>query len=243
MAAPLETEAVVTGRAQLGGGRHLITMAAPEVARTATPGQFAMLRCAEGWDPYLRHALPFLHLEEESVSFLFARDDPGLDWLARRSLGERVSLIGPLGRGFDLRRGIRRLLLATVTGPVGPLLGLAARALAMDVSVSLILEPRAARDLAAIVPGAVEVVPASAASLWEVAAGQLAWADQVAIAAPVEGLPRWGGPALSGKVQCFVEQRLACGLGWCGSCLTDTRRGPRRVCTGGPVFDLRELVG
>ncbi|RPJ20188.1 MAG: dihydroorotate dehydrogenase electron transfer subunit, partial [Planctomycetaceae bacterium] len=28
----------------------------------------------------------------------------------------------------------------------------------------------------------------------------------------------------------------------CGSCLTETQRGPRRGCVGGPVFDLMELV-
>ncbi|MDI7277990.1 MAG: hypothetical protein QME94_18575, partial [Anaerolineae bacterium] len=199
-----------------------------------------------GRDPYLRRALPFLRLAGESVAFLFARGDPGLDWLARRSLGERVSLIGPLGRGFDLWPDTRRLLLATEAGPVGPLLALATQALALDLSVGLVLEEAAARDLAAIVPEAVELIPAPAGSVWDLVAGHLAWADQVAVAAPVEGLPRLARllPSLRpGLVQCFVETSLACGLGWCGSCLTDTRRGPRRACTSGPVSDLRELIG
>ncbi|MCL6430258.1 MAG: hypothetical protein K6V36_05275 [Anaerolineae bacterium] len=245
MAAPLETEAVISAGARLAGGQHLVTMVAPEIARTASPGQFAMVRCADSWDPYLRRALPFLRLEEESISFLFAGDDPGLGWLARRPLGERVSVMGPLGRGFDLQPATRRLLLATQTGPVGPLLGLAARALASDLSVSLILEAAAARNLAAIVPGAVEVIPAPAMGFWGVVAEHLTWADQTAIAASVEDLPRWSGlqTLRPGQVECFVEKGLACGLGWCGSCLTDTHRGPRRVCTGGPVFDLRELIG
>ncbi|MCD6302206.1 MAG: hypothetical protein J7M15_01625 [Anaerolineae bacterium] len=45
-----------------------------------------------------------------------------------------------------------------------------------------------------------------------------------------------------GRAQAWLWGDLRCGLGCCDSCLVDTRRGWRRICTDGPVFDLANLV-
>ena len=258
MATPVEVMGAVVARAELPGGRHLLSLAAGELARAAAPGQFALLRCTDGREPYLRRALPYLRSSGEVVSFLFQAADPGLEWLARRALGEPVSLIGPLGRGFALHPGTRRLLLAALGGPVAPLLALANLALAAEIGVSLAVDAALATDLAPIIPEAVEMLaapldggtglpgaPAPPGTVWGIDAGMLAWADQVAVAGPPERLARLAqldGVLRPGFVQCYVEAPMACGLGWCGSCLAGTRRGLRRVCVGGPVFDLRELI-
>lgn len=242
----VEAWGAVIGRAELPGGSRLLALTARDVARQVQPGQFAMLRCASGWDPYLRRALPFLRAAGDTVSFLFAPTDPGLVWLAGRALGETVSLLGPLGQGFVLEPGTRRLLLAATNGPLAPLLALADLALARDVSVSLVLEAGAASGLATLIPQAVELAVAPPGAVWSAAAGMLAWADQVAVAGPAEELRSLAAlcaPLRSAFVQCYLQAPIACGLGWCGSCLAETRRGPRRTCTGGPVFDLRELHG
>ncbi len=249
MAAPVEVEGTVIGRAELAGGRFLLTLAAEGVARLAGPGQFAMLRCGDGHDPYLRRALPFLHASGETVSFLFSADEVSLTWLSRRRLDDPVSLIGPLGHGFGLAPGTRRLLLATAGGPAAPLLSLAGLALDREVSVSLALGAKAAAELAPIIPEAVELLPApdgGAGAVWRLAAETLPWADQVAVAGPQAEVVRLAPHLVArpaGFVQCYIDAPRACGLGWCGSCLTETRRGPRRTCIGGPVFDLREFIG
>lgn len=236
------------GRAELAGGRFLLTLAAGEVARPAGPGQFAMLRCSDEHDPYLRRALPFLHASGDTTSFLFAAAEPGLAWLSRRQLDDRVSLIGPLGNGFALEPGTRRLLLATEGGPVAPLLALAGLALSREVSVSLALGATMAAELAAIIPEAVELLPAPAedeGAVWRLLGETLPWADQVAVVgrqAEVLPLAQHLAARPAGFVQCYIDAPRACGLGWCGSCLAETRRGPRRTCTSGPVFDLGELV-
>ncbi len=236
--------AAVQALAELPGGRHLLTLAAPAISRLAGPGQFAMVRSADGLDPYLRRPLPFLSVQEESVSFLFAAVEQGLDWLARRRLGDSVSLVGPLGRGFALQASTRQLLLVAVGEPLAPLLALAGRALEAGASVTLACGEAVARDLAPLIPQAVELALAPEGP-WQLAASLLPWADQAAAAGSLEALQRLarGLEGLrQGLVQCYVESAIACGLGWCGSCLTELRRGPRRACTSGPVFDLADLI-
>jgi dihydroorotate dehydrogenase electron transfer subunit len=43
-------------------------------------------------------------------------------------------------------------------------------------------------------------------------------------------------------VQAWLEAPMACGIGACGACVAELRRGPRRTCVAGPVFDLAEIV-
>jgi len=240
----VEAAGTVVAQATLPGGRHLLAVSVPEVARVAAAGQFAMLRAGDGLDPYLRRALPFAHISGEVVSFLFAADDPGLAWLARRRLGDPVGLLGPLGRGFELGRGIRHLLLVAAGEPVAPLLALAGQALARQVSVNLAGSETLLAPLVSIIPEAVEWAPAPAGTSWEPPAELLLWADLVAASGPPDELRRLlaaGRGFGAGRVQCYVPAPIACGLGWCGACLTELRRGPRRACTGGPVFDLTDL--
>jgi len=242
----VETTGTVVAQAALTGGRHLLAVSAPGVARLAAPGQFAMLRAGDGLDPYLCRALPFARLGGEVVSFLFTAEDPGLAWLARRRLGDPVSLLGPLGHGFTLQPGTRHLLLVAPGEPIAPLLALADRALARQVSVSLAAGETFLAVLASIIPEAVELAPAPEGhpeAFWGMVAGLLPWADQVAAAGPADDLRRLAhlpSPG-TGQVQCYVQAPIACGLGWCGGCLTELRRGPRRACTSGPVFELIDL--
>ncbi len=245
MPAPIEVTGTIVAQAALPGGRILLTVSAAALARLAAPGQFAMLRCADGWDPYLRRALPFSRLDGETVSFLFAPADPGLVWLARRHLGDPVSIIGPLGRGFDLQPATRRLLLIALGEPIAPLLALASRALQAQVSVSLLAGVTVVEGLASIIPEAVELATAPTAGICGPAADLLPWADQVAAAGPaaeMQCLAHLGRTPRPGFVLCYLERHIACGLGWCGACLTEVRRGARRACSSGPVFDLTELV-
>ena len=44
-------------------------------------------------------------------------------------------------------------------------------------------------------------------------------------------------------VTCYVslENTMACGIGACLCCVTDTVSGHKCVCTEGPVFDIKDL--
>lgn len=236
-------QAIIAARAELPGGFCLLNLAASGWPTAITPGQFAMARCAEGYDPYLRRPLPFAGAHGDTVSFLFPTKDAGQQWLAQRPLGTKVDLLAPLGNAFPLPPTTRHLLLASEDGPLAPLFFLAERALERDVAVTLALGP-ALQELTPVVPQVVELAEVQE-SVWPVVSHLLSWADQVAVAGDLEALHNLAGllpNVRPGTVYAWLEAPMGCGVGSCGSCISELRCGPRRVCVAGPVFDLTDLV-
>lgn len=123
-----EVKAKIVHHSRLGEKYFNLRLLSPEIARVAQPGQFVMLRVAEARDPYLRR--PF------SLARIWPPDqkeknqkDPGLIeiWyqvrgrgthlMSRLSVGEKVDLLGPLGRGFWLAENLKKAIL--VGGGIG----------------------------------------------------------------------------------------------------------------------------
>ena len=46
------------------------------------------------------------------------------------------------------------------------------------------------------------------------------------------------------NIKCYVslERRMACGMGACLGCSVETKKGNKRACKDGPVFDSEELI-
>ncbi|HSN71545.1 MAG TPA: dihydroorotate dehydrogenase electron transfer subunit [Steroidobacteraceae bacterium] len=80
--------------------QFVMRIAAPRCARAATPGSFAHLTC----DPLLpmRRPLSIMRVDREAgwIELLFKIVGPGLRLLSQREPGDRVSVLGPIGRGF-----------------------------------------------------------------------------------------------------------------------------------------------
>jgi dihydroorotate dehydrogenase electron transfer subunit len=89
----------------------------PKTARAARPGTFAHLRCGDAVP--LRRPLSIMRTAAEDgwVEFLYKPIGPGLDRLAERRPGDRVSLLGPIGNGFRLASGARQVF--AIGGGVG----------------------------------------------------------------------------------------------------------------------------
>lgn len=86
--------------------------------------------------------------------------------------------------------------------------------------------------------------PAAPASL-----PPIAWADQVCAALPSGQLPYLANAIRAARLRwepgfasALLEGPLICGVGACGACPVELRRGIRLLCSDGPVFDLRDLA-
>ena len=42
--------------------------------------------------------------------------------------------------------------------------------------------------------------------------------------------------------QVAMEERMGCAMGVCLGCVVETTKGPLRVCTEGPVFDIQRII-
>lgn len=105
--------------------QYVLRVQAPRCARHATPGSFAHLRC----DPALpmRRPLSIMRTDPEAgwVEFLYKVVGTGTRALAGRRPGERLNLLGPIGRGFETRpERPRRLLIGGGVG-IPPMIFLA----------------------------------------------------------------------------------------------------------------------
>jgi NAD(P)H-flavin reductase len=152
--------------------------------------------------------------------------------------GSRLSLRGPLGRGFDLPRGVEKVALAAFHAPPALLFPLARLALDRGAAVAFYsAEPPAG------LPMEVEVLPL------DMLTDALAWADFLAAAlAPANLAPfrRACGLAVHRHfrpvAQALLLTPMPCaGTGECGLCAVTTTRNYQLACNDGPVFDLNHL--
>ena len=178
--------------------------------------------------------------------------DPGGRRLRRLRRGDALHLLGPLGTGFTLHPHSRALLLLGDAARVPTLLPLADALLDRGGRVTLVVRsadgagPDDVQALAARLPLAVELRPATPADWPDALAATARWADQVCLALPNGDLPaaldtlrRARFRVDEGYAQALVEADIACGYGACLACAVPLARGGlTRACVHGPVFDL-----
>lgn len=128
--------AEVLENAALGQAYRRLSLRAPEVARSARPGQFVHVLCPAGAGgaigppsgaPFLRRPFSLHDADPETgaVSLLFRVKGPGSAALAAVEPGKGLGVMGPLGRGVFPPPGGRPALVVAGGVGVAPLLFLA----------------------------------------------------------------------------------------------------------------------
>ena len=245
--------------ARLYGDTHVLWLTLPDELHAASPGQFVMAYAGDYDDPLLGRPFSFHRTRDgrdgAEFALLFDVVGRGTDWMARRRAGDSMRVVGPLGRGFEPRGGVRHMLL--VGGGIGcaPLIWFADRLVAEGRDVTLVLGGRSDVQVfpARLLPPEVEVVVTTddgSAGERGLVTGPferlLPWCDQAFACGPEAMFPalhdalRRSG--LRKSVQALLEAPMACGMGICYSCAVFPHRGGvKLVCQDGPMFDLRDL--
>ncbi len=121
----------------------------PEWAETRA-GQFVMVESADGMEPYLRRAFSVHDVSRADrgtrIELLAKIVGPGTRALSRRRVGETLSVLGPLGRGFLPTESGRAALVAGGVGSA-PLLLLGRALAARGVPFDFFYGGRSAIDL------------------------------------------------------------------------------------------------
>lgn len=258
MGKPGEYKTTVLEQSALAGDTFRLTLNAPLLAEAAEPGQFAMLGCDTGYDPFLRRPLSIHQVRRAAgaVSFLYQVRGQGTEWLAAQRQGETVSVLGPLGRGFRYEGNSKRALLVGAGIGVAPLLFLAETLMGLNWTVTTLIGARTRKGIFGRSDferyGRVRVIADDGSAgrrgtivdLFNEVVADGAWSQIYAC----------GPPAVLGAVQSVslkrdipaqlsLEERMACGLGACMGCTCPGSDPSRmmRVCSEGPVFDALEV--
>ena len=247
-----QVTASVTSNREVMPGVYLIWLESPQIASTARPGQFVMVRCGE--ESLLRRPLSIHKLGKAKLALLFSVVGRGTHWLAHRQTGDNLDLLGPLGNSYSIHPASRNLLLVAGGIGIAPLCFLAQEALNQGCSVTLLLGA----------PTATQLYPRELLS----SGAELGIATEDGTAGKkgmvTDLLPNFArrvdqifacGPALmyrdmatqsrqileAKSVQISLEVRMGCGLGICYGCTLRTKRGLKQVCQDGPVFELDDI--
>ncbi|TDA65889.1 MAG: dihydroorotate dehydrogenase electron transfer subunit [Clostridia bacterium] len=232
----------------------------PQVAVAARPGQFVHVRCGAGLWPLLRRPFSLFAVDREAgeIRLVYQVKGTGTLALTKKQPGEELDVMGPLGLGFPLEPGLRKIWL--VGGGVGmaPLYFLAREAAASGLTCDVFLGAVTAagllhqelwRGVAArlelatedgtaghkgVVTDLVETVLRGNRPAAIYACGPLGMSRRLAVMAAAAGVTGYAS----------LESRMACGVGACQGCAVRLKDGSYRlVCRDGPVFRLEEVEG
>ena len=247
--------ALIMANTEVMPGVYLAWLESPQIASSARPGQFVMVRCGE--ETLLRRPLSIHQVDKKKtkLALLFTVVGKGTRWLSQRKAADKIDLLGPLGNGFFVLPTSRKLLLAAGGIGIAPLGFLAQESVNQGHSVRLLMGAPAASQLYPrhLLPPEIELITATEdgsagkkGRLTDILPDFTGWADQVFACGPMsmyKAMATQSQKHLKAKpVQVSLEMRMGCGLGVCYGCTVKTKNGLKQVCKDGPVFELEDII-
>ncbi len=89
-------------KVQTWGDFFRFTIEAPAIGKDARPGQFVMVKVSDGAFPLLRRPLGIHEANAGGIELFFKVAGQGTRILSRKKSGDRLDIIGPLGKGFTV---------------------------------------------------------------------------------------------------------------------------------------------
>ncbi|MCX5874776.1 MAG: dihydroorotate dehydrogenase electron transfer subunit [Deltaproteobacteria bacterium] len=258
-----EEQAEIVRQEQLTPEIFRLTLKAPEIARSARPGQFVMVQTTSCYDPLLRRPLSIHQtVADEQVQLMYKVVGKGTRLLAGMTPGQKLSLTGPLGHGFELA-GKQAICLVGGGMGIAPLYFLAREILRTNKPPKcvVLLGARTAAEFGPLPRDFMDI--GITETLLATDDGSLGHHGFVAdlLAQHLNPSHQWSvctcGPhpmmkAVVGQCrkqgwecQVSLETMMACGISACLGCATPRAdlSGPYlHVCKDGPVFKAEEVA-
>ena len=237
----------------------LMGLRSPEVVAEARPGQFVMIKVRPGDDPLLRRPFSVCATRGDDLFLiLYQVVGQGTRMMSMTGEGERLAVLGPLGKGFDLpKAGQEPVLVAGGIG-IAPLIFLA-RTIEPG-SVVFMAGYRSADQMVDTEQVGLSGIGLSIATddgtaghrgpvteLLETHLDKATHDSLVYACGPFPMLKRVAELTLDRGIPCQVslETTMACGLGACQGCAVkaapEQNRVYYQVCQDGPVFPVHSL--
>ena len=247
----------ILDRQQLGEQYFRLVLKHGGTMQPVAPGQFVEVLVEGSRDVMLRRPISVHDVDEEkgTITLLIQIVGNGTRKLAELKVGDRLNVVYPLGHGFSLPLSTFHFPLSTllVGGGAGtaPLLHLSKVLKAKGVHCTILLGGRTAElipvqddfrpygDLLLATDdgslghhGVVTTHPAFSEPY-----------DMIYTCGPTPMMKAVARSAAQRGIRCEVslENMMACGVGACLCCVTDTDEGHRCVCKDGPVFDISTM--
>jgi dihydroorotate dehydrogenase electron transfer subunit len=242
------------------GPYFTLSFAARDIAERARPGQFVEI-AVDRPHTLLRRPFSIARVSRQGVAagtvdVVLDAHGPGTEWLAGLEVHDVIDVIGPLGTAFPLpQRKVGCLLVGGGYG-TAPLFYLGEQLVRQGLRVDMIVGAASVDRIL----GTIEAKRLSASVTFTTDDGSYGTRGRVTdvledvLRATGAGVVYACGPnpmlravseacvELQVPVQVAVEERMACGIGVCFTCVLPVRRSDggiamRRSCVDGPVFN------
>jgi dihydroorotate dehydrogenase electron transfer subunit len=252
---PKIEEVPILEQQKIGPRHYKLTLSSEYIAQNAVPGQFVEVKVSDLGIPLLRRPLSIHRASGNSFEILYEVIGPGTILLSQKQKGEKLNVLGPLGKGFKIESD--DLILVAGGLGVAPLRFLADEAVKHGKKIHALLGAGTKecvlceKDLLPISEN-VKVTTDDGSygekglvtdllnsvllshSLIETtiyACGPRAMLAEVARVAGENEIP----------CQVSLEAYMACGIGACLGCAVETLNGYKMACKDGPVFNAEEI--
>jgi len=283
-----QTLCSVASNVEVMPGIHLMWLEAPDIVIAAQPGQFITVRCGDftlrrpfsihqvGSNNVIASDLPAkawqAGAKQSQVALLFKVTGKGTLWLSQQQRGDRIDILGPLGKGFSIpstKPGQSKHLLLVAGGiGIAPLVFLMQHASSQhqitlihgaNTTAQLYPFSSASKKRSKLSPlpnGAQFISVTEDGSMGQkgmatdILPDFLDWADHVYACGPVDMYKSMAEMSLRAKrsnlkltkCQVSLEVRMGCGFGACYGCTIKTKKGLKHICRDGPVFELDDII-
>lgn len=258
---PIQQKCLILDHQNLTSNYCKLTLASDYISSHGLPGQFVEVRVSDDTDPLLRRPISLNRADPAKKTFelLYEIVGKGTEMLSKVKVGEEISVLGPLGTGFQVDKPIA-LLVAGGMG-IAPLRFLAEKAIKKTKAVYVFIGTRSheqlvldedLRQMGCQVIVATEDGSAGGKGLITDLFLHFLDTQLSTLDVPRSTIFSCGPHAMLKVIaelsqqkkieaQVSLEAWMACGLGACKGCAIETKQGYKMVCEDGPVFNAEEI--
>jgi len=239
-----------------------LTIDVPEIGREARPGQFVMVKVADGTFPLLRRPLSIHDAGAGGIELFFKVAGQGTEILSRKKPGDILDLVGPLGKGFTISgkmTGKRAFCVGGGRG-IAPIYFLARELGAVGAQPTVFYGGRTAADLPLtkkFEKAGIELLSSTddgshgfAGLVTELVGRELERTEPDIIYACGPDAMMKALAALTAKhhvpAEFSLESVMGCGIGACWGCVhrikDESGDGWTKICEEGPVFPGERIL-
>ncbi len=260
---PEQVLADLVKKEEIVSGVYKFSLKAENIVKQAKPGNFVEIRITDQTEPFLRRPISIHNLDRENgiLEIIFQIKGKGTELLARKQVGEKVDVIGPLGYGTFKLENYKKI--AVIGGGIGifPLYELLKQAKENGVETGVYLSFRN-KDLVMLEKEFGEITSNLNISTDDGSYKNKGFAidflkkdmekekyECIYACGPTPMLRAVKNYAVENNINCQVslEEKMACGLGVCLGCAVKTTASPKEapeyfhVCKAGPVFNCNDV--
>jgi dihydroorotate dehydrogenase electron transfer subunit len=245
----------VTSNTVLPSNYVLLKLSSDTILPEMLPGQFVNLRVDAAPTVFLRRPLSisFVDRTTNELWLLIQQVGDGTRAIAKAKSGDTVNVLLPLGNSFSLPQDKNDKLLL-IGGGVGvaPMLMLGAYLKERGYQPQFLLGGRSQENL--LLLNEFEKYGILHLCTDDGSVGEKGFVtqhsilqkenfDKLYVCGPTPMMKAVAQYASAREIDCEVslENVMACGVGACLCCVTDTKEGHKCVCSDGPVFNINQL--